>query len=233
MNLSDYRDNIKDNYFSSARTFTEFMSETFLKMFVGLGITSGVAAYCYFSELYLHSNLLYGSLVATLICGLVLSLAFNKLSRTVAYILYLLYCALTGVAFSIYPVVYEGGSILQALIGTSVVFGALAVYGYTTKRDLRPLSTYLFAGLLGVLIMSVIHLFIGGVFMDLVISWISIIVFMGLTAYDVQKLHDYYELEGANEDKDLTIYGAFQLYLDFINLFIDILRIVGKTKERD
>ena len=233
MNLADYRNNKKDNYFSSARTSTEFISETFLKMFIGLGITSGVAAYCYFSGLYLNTNLLLGSLIVTLICGLILSLAFNKLSKTTAYIFYLVYCALTGISFSIYPAIYEGGSILQALLGTTVVFGALAFYGYTTKKDLRPLSTYLYAGLLGVIVMSIVHIFIGGEFLNLVIAWISIIVFMGLTAYDMQKLQDYYELEGLNDDIDLTIFGAFQLYLDFINLFIDILKIIGKLKSDD
>jgi len=215
------------------RNFNDYLSDVFMKVFIGLLITAIVAFGVFKFGLYENTTLIYGSLILELICVLVFSFTFRKLPKSVVYILYLFYCALTGVAFSIYPLLYDGGSIILALAVTTFLFLGLAAYGHFTKRDLSRLSPYLFFGLIGIIISSIINIFLNNPMMDLILSWVTIIIFIGYTAFDTQKLRDYYEWEKDGNDQNLSIYGALQLYLDYINLFIEILKIFGRSKDDD
>lgn len=215
------------------RTFNDYLSDVFFKVFIGLLITAAVAFGVYKLGLYENSTLIYGSLIVEIICVLVFTFTFRKLPKSIVYLLYLFYCALTGVAFSIYPLIYDGGSIILAITITTALFLSLAIYGHFTKRDLSKIGTYLFFGLIGILISSIINLFLGNPMMDLIISCVTIIIFMGYTAFDTQKLMTYYEWEKDGYDENYSIYGAFQLYLDYINLFIEILKIFGSSKDDD
>lgn len=215
------------------RTFNDYLSDVFFKVFIGLLITAAVAFGVYRLGLYENSTLIYGSLIVEFICVLVFTFTFRKLPKSIVYLLYLFYCALTGVAFSIYPLIYDGGSIILAITITTALFLSLAVYGHFTKRDLSKISTYLFFGLIGIIVSSIINLFLGNPMMDLIISCATIIIFMGYTAFDTQKLMTYYEWEKDGYDENYSIYGAFQLYLDYINLFIEILKIIGSSKDDD
>lgn len=215
------------------RTFNDYLSDVFFKVFIGLLITTAVAFGVYRFGLYENSTLIYGSLIVEFICVLVFTFTFRKLPKSIVYLLYLFYCALTGVAFSIYPLIYDGGSIILAITITTALFLSLAVYGHFTKRDLSKISTYLFFGLIGIIVSSIINLFLGNPMMDLIISCATIIIFMGYTAFDTQKLFEYYRWEKDGYDENYSIYGAFQLYLDYINLFIEILKIIGSSKDDD
>jgi FtsH-binding integral membrane protein len=141
----------------------------------------------------------------------------------------LLYSALTGVTFSLLAAVYSGESIANVFFITAGSFGALSFYGYTTKKDLTGMGRFMFMGLVGIILAMVINYFMASSILNTMISIIGVIVFAGLTAYDTQKLKDMYEvsLQGDEIATKSAILGALALYLDFINLFIMLLRLLG------
>ena len=147
---------------------------------------------------------------------------------TTAKICYLLYSFFTGLSFSTLFIVYKITSIIMVFGITSVLFLVFALLGKASKIDLSKLGTYLVMMLIGVIICSIVNIFLGNSSFDLIISIISIIVFLGFIAYDVQKIE---RLEGFIEDENLAILGAFELYLDFINVFIDLIRLFGEAKD--
>jgi FtsH-binding integral membrane protein len=163
---------------------------------------------------------------------LAMSLGFNKLSYPVLLFLFLLYSAVMGASLSFIFMIYTSGSIVGTFAAASGMFGLMAVVGYTTNTDLTKFGSIMMMGLLGIIVASIINWFVGSDGLDYIISFIGVLVFTGLTAYDVQKLKRIgagVEFGTAQTSK-LVIMGALNLYLDFINLFLFLLRLFGSRK---
>ena len=149
-----------------------------------------------------------------------------------AITLFVLYSIVTGLTLSVIFLVYQMGSIVSIFGVTALIFAAMSIYGYTTQKDLTGIGTMALFGLFGIIIASVINLFLGNTVADTIISIIGVIVFIALTAYDTQKIKEMNVLgnEGTDDDKKEAIMGALTLYLDFINLFLKLLSLFGKRK---
>ena len=207
-------------------------SKVYLWLFIGLLVTfiTGVYTSTNVDALSaIFNNGFYWILVIVeLGLAIFLSARIHKMSATTARISYLLYTFLTGLTLSSIFIVYKLESILLVFGITAVLFLIFAIIGKTTNLDLSKFGTYLLMILLGIIICSIINIFLNNTMFDLVISCISIVVFLGYIAYDVQKIK---KLDGFLTDDNLAVIGAFELYLDFINIFIDLLRIFGKTDD--
>lgn len=213
---------------------SNFFSKVYLWMFIGLLISGFVAYFTSISKPMLE--IVYRSYLVFIIVELAVVIAFTALRRKVspgvAKLLFVVYAALSGLTLSSIFLVYKIGSIGMVFLSSAIMFGLLAVYGYTTKTNLSSFGKILIFGLIATIIMSIINIFTHNGTFGIVISIISILVFLGLTAYDMQKLkeiYSYYE----NDDKELSkasIYGALDLYLDFINIFLKMLRMFGNKK---
>lgn len=215
----------------------DFLRQTFAWMFLGLALTTGVAVYLhatgdllgYFDD---HPASFIVLIVVQLALVFGLSFALPRISAQVAAIAFALYAGLTGVVFGILLEVYTTGSVIGAFAGASAVFAGMAAYGYTTDRDLSSWRGILFGALIGLIVASIAYAFIGGGVFNLIIGWLGVIIFSGLTAYDMQKLKAMRlaRFQSADQEQKLAIFGALQLYLDFVNLVISLLRIFGNAR---
>ncbi|MDD2337135.1 MAG: Bax inhibitor-1/YccA family protein [Geobacteraceae bacterium] len=170
----------------------------------------------------------YGLLIGELGLVIAISRAINKISAPVASFLFLLYAALNGVTMAVIFAIYTAESITSTFVITAATFGAMSAFGYFTKRDLTRWGSFLFMGLIGVVIASLVNIFVGSSAVSWVISVIGVIVFTGLTAYDTWKIKAM-AAAGA-EGRKPAILGALTLYLDFINLFLMLLRLLGNRR---
>jgi uncharacterized protein len=170
----------------------------------------------------------YGLLIGELGLVVAISRAINKISAPVASFLFLLYAACNGVTMSVIFVIYTAESITSTFVITAATFGAMSAFGYVTKRDLTRWGSFLFMGLIGVVIASLVNIFVGSSAVSWIISVIGVIVFTGLTAYDTWKIKAM-ATAGA-EGRKPAILGALTLYLDFINLFLMLLRLLGNRR---
>lgn len=208
----------------------KIMSKVFGWMFIGL-LVSFLTGYVISQNETMITNVFGGAWWILLIAefGLVifLSARIAKMSPTTAKVSFLLYSFVSGLTFSSIFIVYEMSSIIFVFLITGLIFGIFSFLGYTTNIDLTKIRTYLLMGLLAVIICSVINIFIGSSTFNIVLSILTIIIFIGYTAYDVQKIVRLYEDNVLPED-NLAIYGALELYLDFINLFLSLLDLLGK-----
>jgi uncharacterized protein len=160
---------------------------------------------------------------------LLMSFGFNRLSYPALIGLFLAYAAINGISLSFIFLVYAIGSIVNVFLSTVALFAVMAIAGYTTKTDLTKLGSILMIGLIGIIIASLINFFMHSESMDYLISILGVIIFTGLTAYDVQKIKRIgMEDDGSTPFKKIAIMGALNLYLDFINLFLYLLRLFGK-----
>lgn len=210
----------------------DFIPKTFFWMFLGLLGTAIVAWYTYSSGLFINilANDAFGILlIAEIVVVLLFSFLFRKLSPTAVGILYFIYAAINGVTMSTIFVVFELNSIILLFVASSVLFGSLALYGYKTSKDLSNWRTLLFGTLLIGLIVSLVNLFIKNSMLDIILDWVILLVFFGITAYDMNKIKQLSLDENLDKSK-LHIYGAMELYLDFINIFLRILSIFGKRR---
>ena len=214
------------------------MTKTFLWMFAGLAVTFGVAAYINSNnqlmyDIYTSSYLWIVMMIAQF--GVVIALAarITKMKPMTARILFFAYAALTGVTFSVLGIVYDMGTIGLAFAMAALYFGSLAVIGFTTKRDLSKIGTIAIAALFAMIVYSFITMIFGLSMNIFVYSIIGLVVFAGLTAWDVQKMKKLYCAYEGDEQmlNNLSIYSAFELYLDFINIFLYILRILGNNRD--
>jgi hypothetical protein len=158
---------------------------------------------------------------------IILSARITKMNPTTARILFILYSFVTGLTFSSIFIVYEMSSIIYVFLITAIVFGILSFIGYTTNVDLTKMGTYLLIGLIAVLISTIINIFVGNGTFEIIICIISVLVFLGFTAYDVQKIK---QLSNYYDENSIAIIGALELYLDFINIFLDLLRLFAKER---
>ena len=160
-----------------------------------------------------------------------LSARINKMSFSAAQTTYWVFAAIMGLSMASIFLMYTGASVARVFFITAGTFGAMSLYGYTTKRDLTKLGSFLFMGLIGIIIASVVNIFLQSTMMHFIISVIGVLVFVGLTAYDTQKIKNvYYEGDGQEVMGKKAIMGALNLYLDFINLFIMLLRLFGERR---
>ena len=218
----------------STSVFGTLMRKVYLWMAFALVITGLAAFYVaqsgFVFTLFNNSALLWGLIIAELALVFGLSAAINKLSLPVATLMFVVYSVINGVTLSSIFIIYEISSIATVFFITAGTFGAMALYGYTTKRDLSSIGKYLFMALIGLIIATVVNIFMKSSGLDMIISYAGVLIFVGLTAYDTQKIKEMCQsLDYVDEStQKLALLGALSLYLDFINLFIYLLRIFGK-----
>jgi len=184
--------------------------------------------------IFTNTGLFFGIIIAQLAMVWILSASIMKLNTTVATLMFAGYAALNGLSLSIIFLAYTGASIASVFFITAGTFGAMSLYAITTKRDLSGWGNYLFMALIGLVVASLVNVFLRSDGMSFIISIVGVLLFTALTAYDTQaikKMSDYYG-DGVGEENyvRLSIVGALKLYLDFINLFLYLLRILGNRK---
>jgi len=165
---------------------------------------------------------------APLVAVLAVSFAWEKFSKSALTAFLHGFAALMGLSFATIFVAFKMGSIVSAFMSAAVLFGVMSLYGYFTKKNLDTIGQYLFVGLIAIVIASIVNIFIGSSLFQMVISAMAVIVFLGLTAYDTQKIR---ELVSVDNDGRAEVMGALTLYLDFINLFLSLLQIFGGRRE--
>ena len=172
-------------------------------------------------------------LFAPLVFVFIFSAKINSMSVDTARTCLWAFAALMGLSLAPIFLMYTGASIARAFFITASLFGAMSLYGYTTKKDLTGMGSFLFMGLIGVVIASVVNIFLKSSGLDFVVSILSVIIFTGLTDYDSQRIKSmYYQLAGSGDAiAKASIMGALSLYMDFINLFITMLRFFGDRRE--
>jgi len=233
-----------DSWSSAApvsRTRTaEFMASVYRWMAFGLALTGIVAwavattpglrsAFMIFQDGRLAgvTGLFWVVGIAELVVVFLFAPVVQRAAIGAAVAMFLIYCALTGVTLSVYLFVYTGASIASTLFVTGGAFFGLSVYGTVTKRSLDGWRSFLFIGLIGIILASIVNIFLNSPAVDFVISCAGVLIFAGLTAYDTQKLRAM----GENAEERHALVGALALYLDFINLFLFLLRFMGRRRE--
>ncbi|MFK7968179.1 MAG: Bax inhibitor-1/YccA family protein [Rickettsiaceae bacterium] len=158
-------------------------------------------------------------------------MGIGKMSVNTAQTLFWVYAGVMGVSLSYLGLIYTGQSLARTFFICASVFGAMSIYGYTTKRDLTSMGSFLVMGLIGIIVVSLVNMFLQSPAIDFATSFIGIAIFMGLTAWDTQKLKTmYYNTGGGEMGQKMAVLGAFSLYLDFINLFLYMLRFFGDRR---
>jgi hypothetical protein len=166
---------------------------------------------------------------APLVCILAMTFASERFSKTGLQLFLYAFSALMGLSFATIFVIYTASSIFTAFMGGAVLFGTMSIYGYFTKKDLSSIGSFMFIGLIAIVIASIINIFIGSSVMQMVISAIAIVVFLGLTAYDTQNIREIVSQD--NDTGREEVMGALSLYLNFINLFLNLLQLFGGRKD--
>ena len=214
-------------------SINSILTNTFFRMFLGLIASAITAFYALYSGAYYNiimSGGYYYLALAEIAVVFVFSLLFRKLSPTMVTILYFAYAFLNGFTLSILFVAYTLSSICYAFVGTALLFGILAFIGYKTDKDLSNWRTILLVSLITGLILTIFNILIGSTILSTILDWVILFIFFGLTIYDTNKIKLMHEQGFCDEDK-LYIYGAMELYLDFINIFLRILSLFGKRKK--
>lgn len=241
---------VLDSHQVSANSISKkFMASVFLWMFFALGVSTLMAVLFAvnpdFGE-YLYNVTEKGRSLTGL--GLVISLAplafvlimsygFARLSSQVLTVLFVLFAAVMGMSLSTIILTYTAGSLIGCFAAASAMFGIMAIMGYTTDKDLTGFGSILTMGLIGIVVASMINMFLGSAMLDYLVSMVGVAVFTGLTAYDVQKLKrigagvEFQGTVAAADVRKLALMGALSLYLDFINLFLMLLRLFGNRRD--
>lgn len=214
--------------------FANYLAGIFTWMFAGLTL-SGIVGYLISASGDAVKTLFYNPIALLVLIvvqlGLViyLSARITKLTANAARALFMLYAASVGVTLSVIFLAYTSTSIMRVFFITASMFAIMAFIGYVTKRDLSKLGMLLLMGLIGIIIASLVNIFLDSDSLQLIISYIGVIIFLGLTAYDIQKIKKIYASFG--DAGNLAILGALSLYLDFLNLFLFLLRIFGAGRD--
>jgi FtsH-binding integral membrane protein len=214
-----------------------FITRVYGWMTLGLVITAAAALLTFsnemlFTAILTNRWLFIGLLGGELLLVVVLSAAVNRLASPVAGLLFALYAALTGVTFSVLMLVYTGDSILITFGVTACTFGIMTLFGFTTHRDLTKMGSLAIMALIGILLASVVNIFLNNPALYWIVTYVGILVFIGLIAYDTQKLKRMSLALGDDGQvaQKASIMGALTLYLDFINLFLMLLRVLGRRR---
>ena len=207
-------------------------SKVFMWMFIGLLVTFITGIYTSTNvdalEVIFNKSGYWILLIVELGLAIFLSARIHKMSPTTARICYLLYTFFTGLTFSSIFIVYKIESIMLVFLVTAILFLIFAIIGKTTKVDLTKISTILLMALLGIIICTIINIFLQNSTFDMILSGISVLIFLGFIAYDIQKIK---RLDGWVNEENLAVIGAFELYLDFINIFLDLLNLFGNSTD--
>ena len=211
------------------------LQKVFTMMTLGLLVT-GLTSYIVLHNMNLLLFVLKSYVVwiiAELALVIALSLSLKKIGSGTAKIMFYVYAIINGITLSAVVLAYTGGTVASAFFITAGVFATAAIYGKTTKRDLNKMGTYLMMALVGLIIAGIVNIFILNDTLSFIISIVGIIIFVGLTAYDVRKIEEYSQTADENDpesiNKVVTI-GALNLYLDFINIFLKLLRLMGRRR---
>lgn len=234
----NYNTLTREQQLEASLAFPTLMRKVYVWMSLAL-IISGFTAY-YVATSPMLINLIFGSkiafyglIVAEFALVLSLSAAIKRLSLFTATLMFVLYSVINGATLSTIFIIYSQSSIANVFFITAGTFAAMAAFGYFTKKDLSLWGRYLFMGLIGIIIASVVNIFIGSSGMDLIISYLGVLIFVGLTAYDTQKIKEMLMTapDAGEAMQKLALLGALTLYLDFINLFLHLLRIFGSSRD--
>ena len=214
-----------------------YLARVYGWMVGGLALTGVVAGWAvtsetYWSILFENSWLIWVGFGVQVLLVMWLSGAIERMSSAVASGTFLLYAGLNGLTLATLAAIYTSESIASTFFICAATFGAMSVYGYTTKRDLTSMGSFFMMGVIGLIIASVVNIFLASSALHFAISVIGVLVFVGLTAYDTQKIKEEWEVEmmGTEIARKASILGALRLYLDFINLFIYLLRLFGDRR---
>ena len=222
------------NYMASGIFITGFISLILFKFSGGYNIQvtpMGITGTNGFGDLIYKSPLMWVLMLAPLGVVLYMSFGIRKMSVVKAQTTFWIFAALMGASLSSIFLIYTGTSITRVFFITAGTFGAMSIYGYTTKRDLTKLGSFLMMGLIGIIIASIVNIFMQSSMMYFVISILGVLIFVGLTAYDTQKIKNMYMVSDSGEIMGKkAVMGALTLYLDFINLFIMLLRLFGQRR---
>ncbi|MET5962661.1 Bax inhibitor-1/YccA family protein [Citrobacter amalonaticus] len=215
-----------------------YMAQVYGWMTVGLLLTAFIAWYAanssaFMELLYTNRIFFFGLVIAQLAVVFVLSGLVNRLSAGVMTTLFMLYSVLTGLTLSSIFIIYTASSIASTFVVTGGMFGVMSLWGYTTKRDLSGWGNMLFMALIGIILASLVNFWLKSEALMWAVTYIGVVVFVGLTGYDTQKLKNIGEQIDVRDSSNLrkySILGALTLYLDFINLFLMLLRILGNRR---
>ena len=207
-----------------------YMLRIYNYMAAGVGLTAVVAwlTYQLTGPALLQSPLMWVFILAPLVLVFFISARINTLSASTARLLFFIYAALVGVSLSTLLHIYTSSSIARVFFIAAATFGGLSLFGYTTRRDLSGIGTFLFMGLIGIILASLVNLFLRSTGLDWLLSIVGVGVFAGLTAYDTQRIKTMYDSRDDETSAGRkSVLGALSLYLDFINLFMMMLRLAG------
>lgn len=206
-------------------------SKTFLWMFLGLLATGIVSVFTYFSSFTVNFIAAWPVLlIVELVVVLLFSLLIKKLPPTAVKLLFFIYAIINGITLSTIFAVFELYSIIIVFFASAAVFGVCALYGYVTKKDLSKISTVFLVTLIIGILVSIINLFLRSSMVDIILDWVILLVFFGVTAWDMQKIKLIASSE-EGKDERVAIYCAMDLYLDFINIFLRLLNIFGSRRD--
>ena len=222
----------------NATTFRDYLNKTFIVIAIGLLISAGFALIASFLFRMIPAGMILGAVIVSVLAELGIAVFFSarltKMEKQTAWLCYFIYCMVTGISLSFLLLAYTATSVVMAFVSTAVLFGCMAIIGYTTKVDLRKFGNLFFVGLLAIIIITLVNAFlIRSDMLSLLVCYLGILIFLGLIAFDLQKLRDLYNsgLADSTMAEKLLVYGAFELYLDFINLFIRLLQIFGRRRD--
>lgn len=215
---------------------SKVMRRVFSKMFMAMVITT-LSAYMVLSVpalasfIFTNTWVYWGLLIGEIVMVMALSASINKLSNAGATALFYLYSILNGATLSCIMLVYTQASIVLTFAITAGVFGTMAIYGYVTKSDLSKFGSFMTMALFGLIICIVVNMFMHSSTMEWIISFAGVVIFIGLTAWDVQKIKRMAAMSDASNEGKVATLGALSLYLDFINLFLYLLRFFGSSRD--
>lgn len=218
--------------YRSAGQVVDAMNRVYANMFLAV-LNSMVVSYFVGSspellEFFFTGALKWVVIFAPLAAIFAIGFAIHRVDRVSAMLMLHGFAALMGLSFATIFAVYTMGSIFTAFMGAAVLFGTLSLYGYFTRRDLTSIGQFMFIGLIAIIVASVINIFIGSSLLQMVVSALAVVIFLGLTAYDTQKIREHVSMN--NNQGNAEIAGALTLYMDFINLFIHLLQLFGNRK---
>ena len=231
-------DSLRNKDYAMSTAFPALMRKVFVWMTLALAIT-GLTAYgvatspTILSLIFSSKVTFFGLIIAEFALVFAISGAINRLSLSTATMLFILYSMINGATLSSIFFAFSVATISKVFFITAGTFGAMALVGYTTKTDLTSMGKLLFMALLGIIIASVVNMFVASSGLDLILSYVGVLVFVGLTAYDTQKIKQMCQAapDAGESAQKLALIGALSLYLDFINLFLYLLRIFGNNRD--
>ena len=219
------------NYMATGVLLTGIVALISFNISVVTDASGAIVSFTEFGNTLFFSGFKWLVMLAPLGIVFYMSFGINKMSASKAQTVFWIFAALMGLSLSWILLVYTGKSVARVFFITSATFGAMSLYGYTTKRDLTKLGSFLMMGLIGIIIASLINIFMKSSMMYFVISILGVLIFVGLTAYDTQKIKNMYLASDSGELMGKkAVMGALTLYLDFINLFIMLLRLFGQRR---